>query len=195
MRAARRSRCCTGARRCASRCSSKGSVRGASPASVLDGQERARRRPHRRSPPASGSRVELARAAGLEVGRGIVVDDELRTSEPRRLCGRRVRRAPRQVLWPRRAALRARTGDSRMPLHDDERQAVHRDRSVYSKLKVAGVEPAIGRPLHAFGRRARERGATASRTRSAGALPQGADRGRGGGRRDPDGPSKMVLGS
>ena len=58
---------------------------------------------------AAGVRAEttLARAAGLDVERGIVVDDALRTSAPGGLGGRRVRRAPRRRLRPVGAARRA----------------------------------------------------------------------------------------
>ena len=51
--------------------------------------------------------VALARDAGLEVGRGILVDDELRTSAPGRVGRRRVRRAPRHGLRAVGAAARA----------------------------------------------------------------------------------------
>ena len=41
----------------------------------------------------------------LEINRGIIVDDTMRTSDPDIFCGRRMRRAPRQDLWTGRAAL------------------------------------------------------------------------------------------
>ena len=54
--------------------------------------------------------VELGRKAGLQVNRGIVVNDHLETSQPRHLRGRRMRGAQRHLLRPDRAAHRAGKG-------------------------------------------------------------------------------------
>ena len=49
--------------------------------------------------------ADLARQAGLDVGRGVNVDDGLETSDARRLRHRRMRRTSRRLLRPRRACL------------------------------------------------------------------------------------------
>ena len=50
--------------------------------------------------------IDLAKRCDLEINRGIVVDDTMRTSDPDYLRCRRMRRTSRQDLWPRRATLR-----------------------------------------------------------------------------------------
>ena len=47
----------------------------------------------------------LAKEAGLETNRGVLVGDDMRTSDPDVFCGRRMRRASRALLRPRGAAL------------------------------------------------------------------------------------------
>jgi len=41
--------------------------------------------------------AELAKSAGLNVNRAIMVDDQMRTSDPKRVRPGRMRRAPRQI--------------------------------------------------------------------------------------------------
>ena len=71
--------------------------------------------------------VELGRKAGLDVNRGIVVNDYMETSRPRHLRRRRMRRASRRLLRPGGAAARAGQGAG----GDDHRQQgpdLHRHR-------------------------------------------------------------------
>ena len=81
----------------------------------------------------------LAKEAGLEVKRGLVVDDHLRTSDREHLRGRRMRRASRPVLRPGRAALRDGEDARRHARRRAGRAATPAPRTS-TKLKVTGVD-------------------------------------------------------
>ena len=110
-------------------------------------------------------RDELARACGLKVGErgGVVVDDRLRTSDPRHLRHRRGRPARRHDLRPRRPRLRDGRDRRRQPHRRATRTFAGADLS--TKLKLMGVDVA------SFGdsvRRARAgHGRSSSKIRSA----------------------------
>ena len=126
-----------------------GGARRRRPARAQHGGDRRRRRPARRrrgaSPPtssssrsASGRRSTLARDAGLNVERGIVVDDALATSHPQRARGRRVRRstAASCTASSRRSTSRRRS-PRRRSAGDD---AAYAGSIPTAKLKVMGVD-------------------------------------------------------
>ena len=82
--------------------------------------------------------IDLARAAGLDVNRGILVDDDMRTSATRHLRGRRMRRASRRGVRPGRAALgQAKVCGARLAGDD---AAVYVPPPVFTSLKVTGID-------------------------------------------------------
>ena len=104
----------------------------------------ARRRPRRRVASASGPRPRSPATPGVEVSRGIVVDDAAAHERSRRLGGRRVRRAPRPGLRPRRADPRA--GRASPRARCSARDAAYGGSLQWAKLKVMGVDVvSIGR--------------------------------------------------
>ena len=96
----------------------------------------------------------LAKASGIACDRGMLVNDTMQTYDPRIYARRRVRAAPRRVLRPRRAAVRAGEGRREPP-----RPVRHRPLRGLADLDQAQGHrhrPVLGRRLH--GRR-RHRGA------------------------------------
>ena len=131
------------------------------------------------SPSACGPRHELARDAGLEVGRGILVDDGLETSGARRPRHRRMRRASRLAYGLVEPAYEQADVLARRLAGED----AHYAGSVpATSLKVSGV-PVFSAGLVA--RRRRGGAAHPSRTRAAGTYRKLLVRGRPARRRAP----------
>ena len=113
---------------------------------------------------ASGPNAALAREAGLQVNRGIVVNDQMQTSDPAHLCARRMRRGRRQLLRPRRAALP--DGQRRARRISPARQtAVSSPRRPRRELKVTGIDLYLRRRLRRGGGPRGDRAARRGRRR------------------------------
>ena len=90
-------------------------------------------------PSASGRTPRWPKDAGLDVNRGIVVDDTMQTSDPRIFAVGECVEHSRQSLWPRRAALR--DGEGAGAAHAGETGGGATPEPVpATKLKVTGID-------------------------------------------------------